>query len=292
MPPVTVDADLDFSLALPGPDGRPGAQVTGHLRGHGQHLRLEVSDARPFAGRGNAGAVRGLANGLAARGLTLTVVSPQGPLVTLGTRAGWLQRRVTGSRHLRVVGWRAALAALRGAGSAGEDALVAPPRTLWPLAPTLRRRRGVTTTHDPDRGGDPRLIEPPREDWWPGDTQAVHHLTREVTSIGSSEECDIVVPGLDSWTAEVRHDELDEYVVVRLGSPGSVRVNGEPVSSKLVRTGSRLTLCDHYTLTFVRDEYADHGRPYGGRIGGELGHQRSQPPQGRIYGGSVDRGSP
>ncbi len=30
-------------------------------------------------------------------------------------------------------------------------------------------------------------------------------------------------------------------------------------------------------MSFFREEYADHGRPYGGRIGGELGHQRTQP---------------
>ena len=30
-------------------------------------------------------------------------------------------------------------------------------------------------------------------------------------------------------------------------------------------------------MSFYREEYADHGRPYGGRIGGEIGHQRPQP---------------
>jgi hypothetical protein len=37
-------------------------------------------------------------------------------------------------------------------------------------------------------------------------------------------------------------------------------------------------------LTFVREEYADHGRPYGGRIGGELGRQRRQPSRERLQG--------
>jgi hypothetical protein len=32
-------------------------------------------------------------------------------------------------------------------------------------------------------------------------------------------------------------------------------------------------------MSFYREEYADHGRPYGGRLGGEIGHQRQQPPR-------------
>jgi hypothetical protein len=38
-------------------------------------------------------------------------------------------------------------------------------------------------------------------------------------------------------------------------------------------------------MTFFREEFADHGRPYGGRVGGEIGHQRPQPerPQRRRH---------
>ena len=41
-------------------------------------------------------------------------------------------------------------------------------------------------------------------------------------------------------------------------------------------------------MSFYREEYADHGRPYGGRAGGEIGHQRPQPARRRPAGG-VDR---
>ena len=44
----------------------------------------------------------------------------------------------------------------------------------------------------------------------------------------------------------------------------------------LLRTGARIEL-GPWTLLYAREEHADHGRPYGGRIGGELGHQRPQP---------------
>ena len=53
-------------------------------------------------------------------------------------------------------------------------------------------------------------------------------------------------------------------------------MHGERVRRQILRTGSRVDLGE-WTFTFSREEYADHGRPYGGRIGGELGHQRPQP---------------
>ncbi|MGZ4457144.1 MAG: FHA domain-containing protein [Nocardioides sp.] len=142
-------------------------------------------------------------------------------------------------------------------------------------------RERVTTTHDPAHGGDPRLVVAPSEHPWPGDRRGVHHLTAEVTTIGSAEDCDIVVPDLEDYVAQVRHDRDDEYVVVRLGAPGTVRVTGEAVAARILRTGSRLTVGarDDATLTFAREEYADHGRPFGGRAGGEIGHQRPQPPR-------------
>jgi hypothetical protein len=57
-----------------------------------------------------------------------------------------------------------------------------------------------------------------------------------------------------------------------------VKVNGRPVTEALLRTGARVDVGGHH-LAFVREEYADHGRPFGGRIGGELGYQRPQPPR-------------
>lgn len=70
-----------------------------------------------------------------------------------------------------------------------------------------------------------------------------------------------------------------EFVVVHLGRGEPVRVNGERVRQRILRTATRVEI-GSWTMTFARDEYADHGRPYGGRIGGELGRQRPQPPRG------------
>ena len=54
--------------------------------------------------------------------------------------------------------------------------------------------------------------------------------------------------------------------------------DAEPTGVTRVEVGA-------WTMTFFREEFADHGRPYGGRVGGEIGHQRPQPerPQRRRH---------
>lgn len=276
---LSVDAALEFSVEVPG-----DRTVTGVLHGSGSRLELRVSDPFVFAGRSDARAVSAVADALAARGLTVTVVASSGPLVTLGApHPPWWQRRVTGSRHIRIERgaglWSLARGRVRATARALPAADLVPPATVWPLAPTfVRRRRHVSTTHDPDRGGLPRLITAPGSHPRPGDAQAVFHLRDDVTTIGSEATCDIRLPGLAPRHAEVRHDERDEFVLVRLSAPGDTLVNGAPVDTSVLRTASRVQLGE-WTMSFYREEYADHGRPYGGRVGGELGHQRAQPPR-------------
>ena len=73
------------------------------------------------------------------------------------------------------------------------------------------------------------------------------------------------------------HDPKDEYRVVALGP--EVRVHGAVVASTaMLRTGARVDVGGQ-SLTFFREEYADHSRPYGGRVGGEAGRQPTQPPR-------------
>jgi hypothetical protein len=74
----------------------------------------------------------------------------------------------------------------------------------------------------------------------------------------------------------VVHDDADELVLEDRAAAGTTRVNGLPVERRILRTGNRVELCP-WTFSYWRAEYADHGRPYGGRIGGELGHQKPQP---------------
>ena len=148
----------------------PGQRtLTGALTGKGHALELTVSQPFLFAGRSDAGAIRGLADGLARQGLTLTVTSPAGPLVTLGARrTPWWQRALTGSRHIRLERGAGLWSLLRGrsrapSGGALPTAELAPPATVWPIAPTFRRRwrMPVTTTHAAPGAGNPRLILAP-----------------------------------------------------------------------------------------------------------------------------------
>jgi hypothetical protein len=48
---------------------------------------------------------------------------------------------------------------------------------------------------------------------------------------------------------------------------GGTRVNGAPVDTVALRTAARVEV-GRWTMSFFREEFADHGRPYGGRIGG------------------------
>jgi hypothetical protein len=147
----------------------------------------------------------------------------------------------------------------------------------------------VMTTHDPRGGGRPRLI------FALGDTAPQHASQREfdllpgVTVIGSAPDADLRLEGLDAHQAEIRRDERDEYLYVDLGSQAPGRVDGQPASSKPLRTGDRIELGD-WTLSFFREEFADHGIPGGGRQGGDPHPVQQEPrPRGTSPEGGSDR---
>jgi len=278
---LSVAADLAFSVEIPGRQ-----TVHGSLRGAGRHLRLDVDRPHVFAGRADARAVKLLAAALAGRGLTMRVMQGDTHLVTLGaTRAPWWHRRATGSRHIR-------LGSLHGVWTSGRTRLrrrsepvlpdrgLVPPVTVLPLAPTFlrRTRRSVETTHDPAFGGSPHLVVA-QDSYLPGERQSVYWLTKETTTLGSAEACDIRLVGLSGLHAVIVHDDHDEYVVRSVDR--ATRVNGGVVTEQILRTGSRLVV-GRWTLAYSREEFADHGRPHGGRIGGEFGHQQPQPPRRRL----------
>ncbi len=286
---LQVTADLAVELDLPG-------RSTVHLsvRGAGQAIEVQVDDPATFAARGDAGTVQAVAATLDDLGLQVRVVSGETHLVTLGAvRTGWWSRRLTGSRHIRIGGvaglWAAAKARSSARSAVFPDHALAPPPTVIPLLPTLvhRSRRRVTTTHSVHGGGAPRLVLAPRADPWPGDRQPSFRLHRDVTSLGSAEGSAVRLPDLASLHAEVVLEDGDEFYVV--ARDGDVRVNGERTARQLLRTGSRLQV-GPWTMTFYRDEYADHGRPFGGRAGGEIGHQQPQPS--RRTSGSGSRPTP
>lgn len=132
------------------------------------------------------------------------------------------------------------------------------------------------TTHSAWGAGDPHLIVT-----GPGDRRTEVPLADGVTRIGSGADADIRLGGLDPVAGEVFHDERDEYVFIP-HAPGETNARLEPMTSatgedgEVLRTGARFTLGD-WTFVYMREEYADHGRPFGGREGGEGQRQPEQP---------------
>lgn len=145
------------------------------------------------------------------------------------------------------------------------------------------------TTHDPRGGGRPRLI------FAFGGTAPQHASQREfgllpgVTVIGSSPDADLRLEGLEAHHAEIRRDERDEYLYVDLSSGARGRVDGQTVSHKPLRTGDRVEL-GGWTMSFYREEFADHGIPFGGRQGGDPHPVQQEPrPRGTSPEGGGDR---
>lgn len=130
------------------------------------------------------------------------------------------------------------------------------------------------TTHAEWGSGAPHLLVSRG-----GEDRSVFDLTEDAVTIGSAEGGGLVLPGTDAVHATIVHDDRDEYVLTLHGA-GEMNANTEPdhhgVRSEVLRTGARFTLGE-WTLVFGRAEYADHGRPFGGREGGELSDQPPQP---------------
>jgi hypothetical protein len=135
-------------------------------------------------------------------------------------------------------------------------------------------RSGVTTTHAEWGAGGPRLLVSGE------DQRFTFDLTEDEIAIGSAPDAGLRLAGLDPLHAVVRHDDADEYVVVFRGEGESaIPLDVEGAGERMVlRSGARFAL-GPWTFVFQRAEYADHGRPYGGREGGEGDRQRPQPPR-------------
>jgi len=133
-----------------------------------------------------------------------------------------------------------------------------------------------TTTHATWGSGHPHLILSK------GGTHHIFNLDADVVRIGSAPDCELQLPEIQPLHAEIRHDEYDEYVLILHGgattSTAPVPLPSVGAEGEVLRTGARFTL-GPWAFVFAREEAADHGRPYGGRQGGEGAHQRRQPPR-------------
>jgi hypothetical protein len=277
---LRLDIDIDFSLGEPAVDGKPEARLSGTVKAAGSTVDVFVDDPASFRGNNlpGIGQVRTIAKALADRGLAISVSGPKGLLVSIGAvQSSLAQRVITRSPHIRL-GSPGTLAPLLGIGrralEKGDSPSLLPPSTPFPLVPTVNRRikRTITTTHYLPGSGRPRLIFVQNSESWNGQVPREFELVGERITIGSGSDAMLQLVGLDNLHAEVVHTEDDEYVLVPHGViTGSV--NGREES--ILRTGARVQLGE-WALAFFREEYADHGRPFGGRNGGELSYQRPQ----------------
>lgn len=134
-----------------------------------------------------------------------------------------------------------------------------------------------TTTHDPDGGGDPQLIfaaggaggQMPYELCCDPCSQRSFAIPRGVSTIGSDESCDLRLEGLRPQHAQIYRNDADDYVIVNMSRCTDMRVHGRGVQEAELHTGTRIEL-GPWVLVYCRAEYADHGRPNGGRQGGEF----------------------
>ena len=272
---VRLDIDLAFSLSDDDDGGTPRA-TSGTISAAGTEVTIWCDDpsSAGFGGLPSLESVRELAAAIADKGLTVTLAGPAGTLVSIGkVSSSVAQRLVTRSPHIRA-GSIAALAPLIRIGNRRPGPGLLPPSTPFPLVPTVNRRirRQVTTTHHTPGSGRPRLIFVQDSETWNGQIPREVNLAGEKMVIGSSPEADLVLDGLLPVHATVEHNADDEYVLI---PHGPVRGSVQPDAPSVLRTGARVQL-GNWRLAYFREEYADHGRPFGGRSGGELAYQRPQ----------------
>jgi hypothetical protein len=278
--PVRFDIDLQFSLL----NTESSPAVVGTVSAAGTDLTVTVTEGSVMLPDTRAGLAlaRTVGAELARLGLTASLKTQHGVVGTAGAvRAPWVQRLFTRSRHLKLGSLSALLALRRDGRSAEAQPIILPPTTLFPVAPTVQRgvRRQTTTTHYLPGSGRPRLIFTVSSRTWDGTPAREFDLLPDVTIIGTSGAAHLLLPGLEAEHARIVHDDKDEYVLYITGAQPT---SGQPVlierttPGRILRTGALITL-GPWRLAFFREEFADHGRPFGGRMGGEFAVQRPQP---------------
>lgn len=277
---MRLDISMTFSRSEPLSEEHAPAPVQGSIKASGRHITVTIDSEEPIfdASKSMLASVRTFAEGLANRGVSMTVVSAHGEMVSIGdVSAPVSQRPLTRSKWIRIESLRALsrMTKRRSKNDQSSSSLLPPP-TLWPLVPTVNRQieTRVTTTHHTRGSGRPRLrLVKHHEEFGPGPLLEFD-ITEDRTVIGSSESCDLQLSGIAPEHAEIVHDGFDEYV---LSSRGAIEGSVNPESNKEVtlRTGSRVHI-GPWRIVFFREEYADHGRPFGGRQGGEFSYQQPQ----------------
>ncbi len=279
-PGTTLHVRADLQVDVSPSDGEDALGIVIRSESDVVHVRLDRIPG--LAARPSTELIRGVAAGLLGQGLRVVVEGPNGRLMSVGAgvRTPWWQRPFVRAPHVRVHDLRVALRTLprRGRGTSAATAppamLFTPPSTVLPVAPTVLRRQRVSTTHDPAGGGGPRLYFPAANT--AGARLKVFYLRPEV-NVGDREDADLRLPGVAARQATIRRNAQDEYVIEPAPDGLPIRVHGSRILRPTqLRTGARIEM-GPWTMVYFRAEYADHGRPYGGRQGGEIDQQQWQP---------------
>ncbi|WP_154605494.1 FHA domain-containing protein [Arthrobacter sp. AQ5-05] len=262
------DIDLAFSTDLPAEEGEEATVVNGRITAAGQEIHIHADNAALFrlGSRRQLPALRKLAHSLAQRGIAVSVSVPEGVIVTLGAvELSALQRLLTNSSYIKPGKANTWATLIKAQASGGTRGSLLPPATPLPISPTFQRRYRMkpTTTHYARGGGRPRLIFVRDSETWDGRPPNEYNLTAENTIIGSGAEADFRLPDLSADHGHVVHTADDEYVYL----PGEGDTHQRP--EQILRTGARLLL-GPWRMVYFREEYADHGRPFGGRTAGEF----------------------
>ena len=116
------------------------------------------------------------------------------------------------------------------------------------------------TRRNPPSLGHPRLIFALGGSMTSHEPQREFALVDDITTIGSADDADLRLDGLDLWHAEIRRDAADDYTYVALGAAAGSSVHGRHGSPTVLRTGSRIEF-GTWTVSFYREEFADQSVP-------------------------------
>lgn len=273
--------DIDLAVEHQGPDDDAPARFTVRAAGREVVITFAETSALGGMGRRDLTQLAPVADGLARRGIRVRVEGPRGTLAEFGdVRSGPIGRAVAGSPHIRLGTLTTLVTERQRRDRGGGSLLSVPPGTLFPLVPTVvrRARRRVTTTHYLPGSGRPRLIFSVGDGDWDRSRPREFDLLPDRTVIGSSPDADLRLEGLEAVHAEIRRNEDDEYVLYPHAPTGGGWPNlpHDSNGARILRTGSRIEV-GTWRLAYYREEFADHGRPFGGRQGGEYEFQRQQP---------------
>lgn len=285
--------DIDLSFTVDQPTDQPGfsQRRNGTIKAAGNTIYVKVDSYSLFPSirQVDRRALDDFATKLKKAGIKIVVDGPEGTLLTLGDVKPNLSGRIaTRSGAIRLGSLPDASKLLRGRDRRTGAEAFRVPATPFPLLPTFLKnyRLRATTTHYADGGGRPRLIFVQDSDSWDGKAPKALNITSDSVVIGSAPECELVLPGLEPIHARITRNDLDEHVLEAVGRVGG-SAGLKPGDRYVLRSGARMEL-GGWRLVFYREEYADHGRPFGGRNGGELAVQR---PQYNSRTGQVERDS-